>query len=134
MPFWQFFRQGWDGHALLVRPLRISHRISKILFALCADEFLGMLEGKIRVTPFFKVQSGKITVRIGITDNKTTTKIRLFRLRTLSRETALNSLYVKFFVTSLYDGIYQQIWRQNYLSNLLWVQFDPKFSSNHCMT
>ena len=84
-----------------------------------ADEFLEMLEGKIRLTPFFKVQSGKITVRIGITDNKTTTKIRLFRLRTLSRETALNSLYVKFFVTSLYDGIYQQIWRQNYLSNLL---------------
>ena len=30
--------------------------------ALGADEFLAMLEGKIRVTPFFKVQSGKITV------------------------------------------------------------------------
>ena len=58
-------RQGWDGRALLVQPSRIPHRISKILFALGADEFLAMLEGKIRVTPFFKVQSGKITVCCG---------------------------------------------------------------------
>ena len=36
--------------------------ISKILFALGADEFLAMLEGKIREAPFFKVRSGKITV------------------------------------------------------------------------
>ena len=62
MPFWQFFRQGQDGRALVVRPSRIPHRISKILFALSADELLAMLEGKIRVTPFLKVQSGKITV------------------------------------------------------------------------
>ena len=41
---------------------RIPHRISKILFALGADEFLAMLEGKVREAPFFKVQSGKITV------------------------------------------------------------------------
>ena len=53
VPFWQFFRQGRDGHALLVRPSRIPHRISKILFALGADEFLAMLEGKIREAPFF---------------------------------------------------------------------------------
>ena len=33
---------------------KIPHRISKIIFALCADEFLEMLEGKIRATPFFK--------------------------------------------------------------------------------
>ena len=58
VPFWQFFRQGWDGRALLVQPSRIPHRISKIIFALCADEFLAMLEGKF----FFNVQSGKITV------------------------------------------------------------------------
>ena len=49
VPFWQFFRQGRDGHALL----RIPHKISKILFALGADEFLEMLEGKIREAPFF---------------------------------------------------------------------------------
>ena len=30
------------------------HRISKILFALGADEFLAMLEGKIGEAPFFK--------------------------------------------------------------------------------
>ena len=53
MPFWQFFRQGWDGRALLVRPSRITHRISKILFALGADEFLTMLEDKIGEAPFF---------------------------------------------------------------------------------
>ena len=29
---------------------------------MCADEFLPMLEGKIKEAPFFKVQSGKITV------------------------------------------------------------------------
>jgi hypothetical protein len=50
---WQFFRQGRNGRALLVRPSRIPHGISKILFALGADEFLAMLEGKIREAPFF---------------------------------------------------------------------------------
>ena len=54
VPFWQFFRQGRDGRALLVRPSRIPHRISKILFALGADEFLATLEGKIREAPFFE--------------------------------------------------------------------------------
>jgi hypothetical protein len=53
VPFWQFFKQGQDGRAPLVRPSRIPHRISKILFALGADEFLAMLEGKIREAPFF---------------------------------------------------------------------------------
>jgi hypothetical protein len=43
----KFFRQDWDGRALLVWHLRIPHRISKIIFALGAIEFLAMLEGKI---------------------------------------------------------------------------------------
>ena len=43
VPFWQFLRQGRDGHALLVGPSRIPHRISKIICALDADEFLAML-------------------------------------------------------------------------------------------
>ena len=49
---------------MLVQPRlsRILHRISKILFALSADELLAILEGKIRATLFFRVQSGKITV------------------------------------------------------------------------
>ena len=54
VPFWQYFRQGRNGRALLVRPSRIPHRISKYPFALGADEFLEMLEGKIRVIPFFQ--------------------------------------------------------------------------------
>ena len=53
VPFWQFFRQDRDGRALLVQPSRIPHRISKILIALGVDEFLAMLEGKIREAPFF---------------------------------------------------------------------------------
>ena len=53
VPFWQFFRKGRDGRALIVRPSRIPHRNSKILFALGADEFLVMLEDKIREAPFF---------------------------------------------------------------------------------
>ena len=40
----------------------IPHRISKILFVYGSYEFLAMLEGKIREAPFFKVQSGRITV------------------------------------------------------------------------
>ena len=63
MPFWQFFRLGRDGHALLVRPSKFPpDRISKILFALGADEFLAMLEGKIGEGPFFRVQSDEFTV------------------------------------------------------------------------
>ena len=53
VPFWQFFRQGREGRALLGRPSRIPHGISEILFALGADEFLVMLEGKLREAPFF---------------------------------------------------------------------------------
>ena len=53
VPVWQFYKQGQDGRALLVRRSRIPHRISKILFAMGADEFLALLEGKIRETPFF---------------------------------------------------------------------------------
>ena len=53
VPFWQFFRLGRDGRALLVRPSRIPHRISKTLFLLGADEFLAILEGKTREAPFF---------------------------------------------------------------------------------
>ena len=39
--------------AVLVRPSRIPHRISKIIFVLGFYELLAMLEGKIRETPFF---------------------------------------------------------------------------------
>ena len=42
-----------NGPALLVLSSKFSHRISKILFALGVDEFLAMLEGKIREAPFF---------------------------------------------------------------------------------
>ena len=35
--FGNFFRMGWDGCAMLVRPLRIPHRNSKVLFALGAE-------------------------------------------------------------------------------------------------
>jgi hypothetical protein len=48
------FGPGKDGRAPLVRPSRIPQRISKIIFALGADELLAMLEGKIREVPFFK--------------------------------------------------------------------------------
>ena len=62
MPFWQFFREGRDGRALLVRPSRIPCWIWKIPFVLGSYELLAMLGGKIRKLPFFRVQSGKITV------------------------------------------------------------------------
>ena len=47
MPFWQFFRKGWDGRALLVQPSKSNHGIWKILFVLCFYEYLERLEGKI---------------------------------------------------------------------------------------
>ena len=53
VPILQFFRKGRDGHALLMRPSRIPHRISKIIFVFCSYEFLAILEGKIREAPFF---------------------------------------------------------------------------------
>ena len=62
MPFWQFFRMGLDGSALLVPPSIILHRNSKNIFVLGADYSLERLEGKTRKGPFSKVQSGKITV------------------------------------------------------------------------
>ena len=49
MPFWQFFRQGLDGRALFVRPSRIPHRISKIIFALGANELLAFLECNLKL-------------------------------------------------------------------------------------
>jgi hypothetical protein len=54
VPFWQFFRQGRDGRAMLVQPSRNPHRISKIIFVLGSYEFLAMLKGKMRETLFFK--------------------------------------------------------------------------------
>ena len=48
----EFLLPNRDGRALLVRPSRIPHRISKIIFALGADKFLAMLEGKTREAPF----------------------------------------------------------------------------------
>ena len=42
---------GWPGTVSAV--LKNPQRISKILIALGADEFLAMIEGKIREAPFF---------------------------------------------------------------------------------
>ena len=72
VPFWQFFRQGRDGRALLVWPSRTPHRIWKILFALGADEFLAMQEGKIREGPFFKgsIQLNNSVSRLVLKTNK----------------------------------------------------------------
>ena len=64
MPFLQFFRMGRDGRALLVRPSRIPHRNLKNIFVLGSYDSLERLEGKTGDKPFFKVQSGKITVCI----------------------------------------------------------------------
>jgi hypothetical protein len=51
--FANFSDRARMARALLVKPSRIPQRISKILFALGADEFLAMLEGKISEAPFF---------------------------------------------------------------------------------
>ena len=71
MPLFDFIQKSLRLHPVLSKCLSerinwiistISHRISKILFVYSSYEFLAMLEGKIREAPFFKVQSGKITV------------------------------------------------------------------------
>ena len=49
VPFWQFFRKSWDGHALLVQP-------SKMHLVLGNDEYLERLEDKIRKCLFFYVR------------------------------------------------------------------------------
>ena len=55
MPFWQFFRKGWDGRALLVQPSKSNHSIWKILFVLGSYEYLERLEGTVRDIIFFCV-------------------------------------------------------------------------------
>ena len=87
VPFWQFFRKGRDGRALIVRPSRIPHRNSKILFALGADEFLVMLEGKIREAPFFKGsiwQNNSVLVLLSSMVPIITTSVRLQRQRAIA--------------------------------------------------
>jgi hypothetical protein len=49
---WAIFQNGL-GWPRPVSPARIPHRISKNIFVLGSYEFLAMLEGKIRETPFF---------------------------------------------------------------------------------
>jgi hypothetical protein len=56
------FHTGLEWPCTVSAALKNPSQDSKNIFVLAADEFLEMLEGKIRVTPFFKVQSGKITV------------------------------------------------------------------------
>ena len=56
VPFWQFFRMGPDGRALLGQPSRIPHRNWKIIFVLGANEYIKRLEGKIRECLFFYVK------------------------------------------------------------------------------
>ena len=62
MSFWQFFREGWKGRALLVRPSKMHHSIWKILFLLGADEYLERMEGKIIIAYSFILKYFKITV------------------------------------------------------------------------
>ena len=62
MPFLQFIQTGLGRPCTVSAAVKNHHRISKILFALRADEFLAMLEGQIREALFFKVLSDKITV------------------------------------------------------------------------
>ena len=57
VPFWQFFRMGWDGRALLGRPSRIPHRN----FFLCLGcRWIWM--AKLQSTYSFVLKYGKITV------------------------------------------------------------------------
>jgi hypothetical protein len=56
VPFWQFFRMGWDGRALLGWPSRIPQRNGKIIFVLGADEYIERLQSKIRERLFFCVK------------------------------------------------------------------------------
>ena len=49
MPFWQFFRMGCDGRALVVWPSTIPQRNLENLFVLDTYESLGRLKGKMLV-------------------------------------------------------------------------------------
>ena len=55
-----FFRKGWDGSALLVRPSKTHHSIWKIIFVLGADEYLERLE--LESAYSFMLKYSKITV------------------------------------------------------------------------
>ena len=62
MSFWQFFKKGWDGLALLVQPLKSNRGNWKILFVLGSYEYLKRLKGKIRDGIFFVLKNQIITV------------------------------------------------------------------------
>jgi hypothetical protein len=54
VPFWQFFRNGRDGHALLLSTALKNPSLDfKNSYVLGFYEFLAMLEGKTRKDPFF---------------------------------------------------------------------------------
>ena len=62
LPFWQFFRMGWNGYALLGRPSRIPHRNWNISFVFGADECAERLEAKLASAYSFMLKYSKITV------------------------------------------------------------------------
>ena len=53
-----FFRKGWDGRALLVRPSKMHHSILKIIFVLGADDW----KVKLGSAYSFMLKYSKITV------------------------------------------------------------------------
>ena len=68
--------QGWL--CTVSAAFKNPSRDFKNLFALGADDFLAMLEGKIREGQFFKVQSGKTTMGSGLVWHKSNKYINLW--------------------------------------------------------
>ena len=64
MPFWQFFRKGWDGHTLFVRPSKMHHSIWRTIFVLGANEYLERSDwqAKLESDYSFRLKYFKITV------------------------------------------------------------------------
>ena len=62
IPFWQFFRKGWDGRALLVRPSKMHHSIWIFCFVLGANKYLERLEAKLESAYSFLLKYSKMTV------------------------------------------------------------------------
>ena len=149
VPFWQFFRKGRDGDALLVQPSRIPHRISKNLFVLGSYESLERLIGKIGEAPFFKgsIRWNNSVSRIGARWNTPKSALANCQLEPLeilwndcTTDSALSKMKAGIrqlllwcdFWTNLTIWVGEKTWKM--LEALLWCRFHQEIWCSLCLS
>ena len=99
MSFWQFFRKGWDGRALLLRPLKNHHSIWKILFVWGVKWISRKTGGQNQKVPTysFMLKYSNITVWYAMNENVKEWKCTF--VKSVFDETIITFLYTfKYFL------------------------------------